>query len=140
MVHFLNNTFNCIGVRSVSRSLIREKLNFSLFAITEEILGRIRHPLEEAYPVAVPDKQHKPWVNLELTELYPSQSNKSGAELQEIRWSIRGNQSQLLNYDEKSQSINHSAEASMVARKFNEIKKYDKLHGGRGKLVISADK
>ena len=95
-----------------------------------------------ACPVAFPDKQHKPWVNDKLRELYLSQNNQSGAEFQEIRRSIRRKLSQLLNayYGEKSQSLNHAAEARLVARKFKEIRNYDKLHGGRGKLMISANK
>ena len=54
-----------------------------------EILGGISHSLAAACPVAVPDKQHKPWVNQELRKLFLSQRNKSGGELQEIRRFVR---------------------------------------------------
>ena len=111
-------------------------------ALNESILADLRSSVAAACPFAVPDKAHKPWLNDELSRLIQSQRGLTGSRLKDRRKEIRRLQNKLQNeyYDEKSRSINHAAEQKQVAREFKVIKKFDKMHSGRGKLMISNEK
>ena len=111
-------------------------------ALNESILAGLRSSVAAACPVSVPEKTHKPWLNDELSRLIQSQRGLTGSRLKGRRKEIRRLQNKLQNeyYDEKSRSISHAAEQKEVAREFKEIKKFDKMHSGRGKLMISNEK
>ena len=110
--------------------------------VNTKILESVQNAIEEVCPKQVPDKLSKPWESNELHRLYVSQRGMRGPELRKIRKTIKTLQSKLMNdyYAEKSANINHAAEARQVAKEFKQIKQYDKVHGGKSKLLISNHK
>lgn len=124
------------------QSVLAAKPQGDVDQVNANVLQGIQGAIRSTCPVRTVQKDNRPWENDELRALIKSQKNLCGEVLGAVRKQIRSLQTKLLNthYDSKSASINHAAEARMVAREFKEIKRYDKLHGNQGRLLISKDK
>ena len=103
--------------------------------LNKSILEGIHESIVASCPITVPDKQHKPRENDELRQMIQSQHNKSADDLEEIRRSIKRKHSQLLNayYNKKVSQLIMRLKPDRLPGSFKELKRYDKLHGGRGR-------